>query len=126
MDKNFNLINKVRMWHLAIGEWVDAWRVIPRVIVAGYAYILYRVVEWYMTLEPYVIEKCTSSVVADCIVQAPTTQHTALVTAVVSMAAVVFGFYVNGGRKWSEGVKLWPFGSKSSEKDAEPNDSASK
>ncbi len=39
---------------------------------------------------------------ADCIVQAPTTQHTALVTAVVSIAAGVFALYTTTGKKWGD------------------------
>lgn len=110
-------VNKLRKWHLAIGEWIDSWRVIPRMIVAGYAYLIYVVVNWYMNLKPFIIEGCTSQVVTDCIVQAPTTQHAALVTTVVSIAAAVFGLYSSSGRKWENGFKKWNGDSSSKKED---------
>jgi hypothetical protein len=40
------------------------------------------------------------------VIQAPSTQHAALVTAVVGIAAAVFGLYSNSGRKWN-GFTNW-------------------
>ncbi len=77
-------------------------RVIPRLLVAGYAYLLYKVVDWYMNFVPYMLEGCVSENVTDCIVQAPTNQHAALVTAVIGISAAVFGLYTSTGVKWSE------------------------
>ncbi len=99
-------IDTYRKGHLAIAELVDAWRVVPRLLVGGYSYLIYVVVKWYMSLEPTMIEDCMSLTVTECIYQAPTTQHAALVTAVVGIAAVVFGVYANSSRKWN-GFTLW-------------------
>jgi len=93
---------KLRKFYLIVGEWIDAWRIIPRLIVAGYGYLVYVVVNWYMGLQPYILENCTSTTIVDCIIHAPTNQHTALITAVVSMAVGIFGFYASSGRKWSD------------------------
>jgi len=99
-------IDKFRQIHLSIAEGLDAWRVVPRVLVALYCYMLYKIIEWYMTLEPHIIDNCVSQAVTDCIAQAPTTQHAALVTAVVGISAAVFGLYTTSGKKWN-GFTFW-------------------
>lgn len=69
---------------LAASEVFDALRVVPRLILIGYAVMMWIVIDWYMALE------------------APTTQHAALVTAVVGVCAPIAGFYQSTGRKWSK------------------------
>ena len=105
-------IDKARMVHLAWAEFFDAWRVIPRTIVAGYAYLIYWVVaEWYVNLAPYMLDGCVSQTVTDCLIQAPTNAHTALVVTVVGMAAPIMAFYVNTSKKWN-GFTFWNAGGK--------------
>jgi hypothetical protein len=100
-------IDTWRKGHLAVAEFVDAWRLIPRALVAGYGFVTWKVVEWYMNLEPHMMENCDPAILAEaCIVQAPSTQHAALVTAVVGIAAAVFGLYANSGKKWN-GFTYW-------------------
>ena len=99
-------IDKFRQFYLAIAAGLDALRVVPRVLVALYCYMLYKVVSWYMTLEPRLIDNCVSQNILDCIAQAPTTQHAALVTAVVGVAAAFFGMYAYTGKKWN-GFTFW-------------------
>lgn len=99
-------IDTYRKAQLAVAEMVDAWRVVPRLLVAGYSYLIYIVVKWYMTLEPKMIEGCVSNVVKDCIYDAPTTQHAALVTTLVGISAAVFALYTNSGKKWN-GFTYW-------------------
>ena len=99
-------VDKFRQVHLAMAEMFDAWRVIPRALVALYCYMLYKVVVWYMALEPHMMEGCKLDDMAQCIVQAPTTQHAALVTAVVGISAAVFGLYTSTGKKWN-GFTFW-------------------
>jgi len=108
-------IDKFRQIHLSLAEGLDAWRIVPRVLVGLYCYMLYKIIDWYMTLQPYIIDKCVSSNMLDCIAQAPTTQHAALVTAVVGISAAVFGLYSSTGKKWN-GFTFW----KKSEKKKEP------
>ena len=93
-------MDKLRMWYMTCAEWLDVFRVMPRLLVVGYAYLVYKVVDWYMNLVPYMIDGCVSDTAVDCIVQAPTNQHAALVTAVVGFAAGVFGLYTSTGIKW--------------------------
>lgn len=96
-----------RKGHLAVAEWIDAWRLAPRIIVAGYAWVTYTVVKWYMNLKPEVLENCNVELLKEvCVVQAPSTQHAALVTAVIGIAAAMFAFYANSGKKWN-GFQHW-------------------
>lgn len=100
-------VDKWRKGHLAVAEFVDAWRIIPRIIMGGYGYLIYWVVvEWYTKLKPYVLEGCVSDKVLDCIMQEPTNAHTALVVTVVGLAAPLTAFYVNTSKKWN-GFTHW-------------------
>ena len=110
-NTDWTSIDTYRKGHLAVAELVDAWRVVPRLMVGAYSYLVYITVKWYMALEPKMIEGCVSEVVTNCIYQAPTTQHAALVTAVVGVSAAVFGLYTNSGRKWN-GFTNWNGGTR--------------
>jgi len=104
---NIGDIDVWRKGHLAIAEWIDAWRIIPRAVIAGYTFLLWYVIQWYMKLVPYIIEGCDAeSFGSSCIVLAPTTQHAALVSTVVGIAAAVFGLYAGSGKKWN-GFTEW-------------------
>ena len=72
---------------LTVAEVIDAFRAVPRAILVGYALLVWEVVDWYMLLE------------------APTTQQAALVTAVVGIIAPVAGFYQSSGRSWKNNDK---------------------
>ena len=62
-----------------VAECLNRLRIIPRVIVAGYGYLIWLVVHWFMALPD------------------PGTQQAALVTTVVGAAGPIFGFYMQGG-----------------------------
>ncbi len=81
-------VNGWRKTHLAFAEATDAWRVVPRLMVFGYAVLLYEVVHWFMKLE------------------VPTNAQAAFVSTVVGIAAAVFGLYSSSGRKWN-GITMW-------------------
>jgi hypothetical protein len=100
-------IDTWRKGHLAIAEWIDSWRIIPRMLVMGYAYAMWKIITWYMTLEPTMVKDCDIKLLAEhCVVQAPSTQHAALVTATIGIAAAVFGLYAASGKKWN-GFTSW-------------------
>ncbi len=100
-------IDAWRKMHMSFAEWVDAWRIIPRLIVLAYGYMTWEIVKWYMGLKPYFLDKCNEALLKEaCLVQAPTTEHMALVTAVLAVAAAVFGLYTNSGKKWN-GFTHW-------------------
>ena len=100
-------IDNWRMTHMALAEFFDAWRVIPRAIVGGYAYLIYWIIiEWYVKLTPHMVDGCVSEKMVECMVQAPTMEHTALVVTIVGVAAPMMSFYVNTGKKWN-GFTFW-------------------
>lgn len=101
-------IDSWRKFHLAIAEWIDAWRIIPRGVVILFGYGVYHVTSWYMNLVPYILEGCVEAggTISECLMQAPTTQHTALLSALFALAAAVFAFYTGAGRKWN-GFSHW-------------------
>lgn len=91
-------IDERRKVHLMLAEAMDAWRVVPRLLVAGYGYLVWTVVQWFMNLPE------------------PTTQHAALVSTVVGVAGAVIGIYTSTGRKWSEHTfKQWDQGTQGSD-----------
>jgi hypothetical protein len=90
-----------RKFHLAFAELVDAWRIIPRIVILGYGFLLFYLTYWYITLEPRIIEGCNIEALGEtCIYNPPTTQHAALLTTVTGIAAAIFAFYASTGRKW--------------------------
>ena len=99
-------IDSWRKAHLSVAELIDAWRLIPRMMVAGYGWVVYTVIEWYMKLKPTIISGCPLELAEKCIYDAPSNQHAALVTAVIGFAAVIFAFYTNSGKKWN-GFTNW-------------------
>lgn len=64
---------------------LDAWRVVPRLLVAGYGVMVWRVAEWFMSIPD------------------PTAQQSAFVGVVVGAAAAWFGLYVNSGQATGKG-----------------------
>ena len=100
-------IDQWRKTYLAVAELSDAWRVIPRLLIAGYAYLVYMVISWYITLKPSIIDGCDITLLKQlCIYEAPNTQHTSLVSVTIGVAAVVFTMYTNSSRKWN-GFSNW-------------------
>jgi len=71
-----------KYWWMSAAEILDAFRTIPRALVAGYAFLVWKVVDWFMLMPE------------------PTTEHTFLVSTVIGGAAAVFGLYVNSGSGW--------------------------
>lgn len=62
-----------------VAECLNRLRIIPRVIVAGYGWLVWIVAQWFMNLPD------------------PGTQQAALVTTIVGAAGIIFGFYMQGG-----------------------------
>ena len=114
-------IDKCRKGYLVFAEFLDSLRIFPRILVGLYCYLLYKTIDWYMDLTPAIIDGCVSAKMLDCIAQAPTTQQAALLTAVVGIAAAIFAFYSNSGRKWN-GFVSWKGDKKSDVKKDTKND----
>ena len=71
------------MTHLERAEMLDAYRVVPRLWLMGYGWMLWRVNDWFMSL-------------AD-----PSTQQAAMISTVWGAGAMITAFYVQTGRKWT-------------------------
>jgi hypothetical protein len=90
-------IERFRRTHLAVAEMINSWRVLPRIMVMAYMWLVYDIVQWYMNLRDYVVLGCRSNNIPDCISQSPSMQHAALVTVIVGAAAAIFAFYTRSG-----------------------------
>ena len=65
-------------------ELIDAFRIVPRLILAMYAIFLYDICQWFMALEN------------------PGNAQSAFIVTVVGIAGVVVGLYQNSGRQWGK------------------------
>ena len=106
---------------LLIAESIDAWRVIPRVILVLYSTLVFKLYVWYKSIPTYIQESCDSSTlrvlleanmnlddakqiactVVD-IVGGPTAAQSAFVTTIIGLSTGIFGLYVATGRKWDK------------------------
>jgi hypothetical protein len=59
-------------------EWIDKWRIWPRLIITLYGIAFYRTTEWFMALPD------------------PTNAQAGFVSVIVGAGAGFFGIYVNG------------------------------
>ena len=67
---------------MRVVELIDAWRVVPRVMVLAYGFVCWQTFAWFTGLPD------------------PSTAQTTFATGIWGAAAAWFGFYVNSGRKW--------------------------
>lgn len=112
MEENSMDVNTFRKWSNALAEAVDAWRIIPRLLVVAYGYLTFKTWIWYTNIETVVLKSNCQLVNEQMIcditgVAGPSTQQAALVTAVTGMAGVVIGLYSGTGRDWSKPLLKW-------------------
>jgi len=105
-------VNGFRKWSNAVAESVDAWRIIPRAMVAAYGVLTWKTWVWYTSIDVIITKtNCQllgTEVVCDITgVVGPSTQQAILVTAIVSMAAVVIGLYSSSGKDWTKPLLPW-------------------
>jgi hypothetical protein len=60
-------------------EQFDKWRVVPRILIAAYGYMCFKITIWYMSMPD------------------PSAEQTAFVSVVWGASAAWFNFYVNSG-----------------------------
>jgi len=104
---------------------VDAWRLIPRAIVAMYGFMIYKLFVWYTSIPTHEETSCNNALVQTLLennididkamelactvvdtVGGPTGSQTSFVTVIVGLSSAMFGFYVNSGGNWrSAGVE---------------------
>lgn len=113
-------VNKFRRISLALAESVDAWRIIPRAVIASYSYLVGYMIWFFLSYENIEKVQCDASVlqvlldhgealekakeiachVVDVI--GPPTTLTALVSTIIGVAGLVFALYSNSGREWKD------------------------
>lgn len=110
---------KLKKKFINVAEIVDAWRIVPRIILLAYAYLVIKLYSWFITIPTYVEQKCDAALmkfltdnnislreaqelactISD-VVGGPTTAQSAFVTTIIGLSTAVFGLYASTGRKW--------------------------
>lgn len=104
---------------ISVAEVIDAWRIVPRVLVVAYSYMVIKLYSWFVSIPTQVVEKCDSSLIKlltenqltldqakeiACsvvdVVGGPTTAQSAFVTTIIGLSTAIFGLYAHTGRKW--------------------------
>lgn len=112
---------KFRRWALALAESIDAWRIVPRMMLIAYGYLVLQLFLWFKSIPLYVQTKCDAAVLqlfldkGVALLQAkelacsvagtvggPTAEQTAFVTTIVGLSTAIFAFYTGTGRKWQK------------------------
>lgn len=123
-EPTLDTFDKIRRVFLGIAEMMDAFRVVPRLLVLGWGAVVATILYWYIAIESFTKHTCSESILKyliekgytleqsadvactiEAIVGGPSTVHTTILSIVVGIAGIVFGFYVNSGRNW----KVAPF-----------------
>lgn len=134
-------VNTQRIKRLAIAEWFDAWRIVPRLLVTLYVFMVIYLIDKFFSMPTYQKIECNADLVVKLVqaniplqqaqevacrvvdvVGGPTTTHTVLVTAVCGLATAIFGLYTNSGRDWAKGALPWRFRKNVKEKVEEKDD----
>ena len=126
---NNTRVNKFREWSLALAESFDAWRVTPRLLVGAYCYLVGLVVVKFLKFSTIPKVQCDSATLQVLLSQhidlasasnvacrvvdtlGPPNSYTIIVSALLGVAAIVFGVYTNTGKDWSKSVAPWKWGS---------------
>ena len=80
MEMTENRENKYQSW-IDLATAIDSWRIFPRLFITTYIYLLYAVVNWFMTLDT------------------PNLEQSGLVSIVVDAGAAWFGLYLGSSKK---------------------------
>ena len=102
-------------------ELADAWRIVPRALVAAYGMMVLSLISWYRGMETVEKLECDNLILNSLIETSmdaeramelactvvgvaggPTTEQTAFATAIIGLSTAIFGFYVGSGRKWEQ------------------------
>lgn len=112
-------IASIRQNILLLAEAFDAWRVVPRLMIVAYGYLVFNLYIWYKNIPTYVEEKCDANVITvllakgmsspeiknfACtvvdVVGGPTAAQSTFVTTIIGLSTGIFGLYTATGRKW--------------------------
>lgn len=125
MTEKPTAFSRFRSYSLTFAESVDAWRIMPRLVLIAYSVLVSHLYIWYKSIPTYVQEACdpaTLQIFLDnevpieqavrlgCsikdVVGGPTPAQTTLVTTIIGLTTIVFAFYTNSGRNWEKGIHL--------------------
>jgi hypothetical protein len=117
-------MKKFKEWALILAETFDVWRIVPRMIVMLYGFLVWSMYTWYKTIPTYVQTKCDAALIEllmgrsipfdkirdmACYVVGttggPTTEQTTFVTIIISLSSAIFALYTNSGKKWDGNSK---------------------
>jgi len=113
--------SKLRLRLLAIAEMIDAFRIIPRLILTIYGVLMYNLYHWLTDMTTIAQKQCDAAVLqllldhGEKLLQAesvactivdmvggPTMSQAAFVTTIIGLATPLFAFYVSTGKKWGD------------------------
>jgi len=125
MDRFDSNLHKFRKIQLSVAEMIDAWRIIPRVIIGGYGYLVGYMVWYFLAYDDIPKIDCDAAVLKVLLDQGqqlpaateiacqvvdilgPPTSLTSLVAVIVGASAAVFGLYGKGSRDFSKSPTFW-------------------
>jgi len=81
-------MKQINDWLIDIAEVIDAYRIVPRLFMVGYAYLVWDMYEWFIHLT------------------APTSAQSAFVSVIIGVAGVITGVYFKSGLDWKEYRKM--------------------
>jgi hypothetical protein len=90
MRKNYiRNVNKIRVWLAVIAETLDYFRVVPRLIIVGYGYLVWSAFVWFREVDKLSME------------------HTIVISSLLGISGLVVGMYVNSGKNWNTPLVIW-------------------
>lgn len=111
-------LTTLRKWSLAIAESIDAFRIVPRIILVAYGWMVWVITRWYIAIPTSNSMECQSDVMNVALqngatfdqaravacsvigsVGGPTSEQTMFVSIIVGLSSVVIGLYLNTGHK---------------------------
>ena len=117
--------SKLKKAIMTFAETVDGLRLVPRLILIGYSYMVFKLYVWYTSMETVVQTKCDATLIQillengntlikaqdlACtvvdVVGGPTSAQTAFVTILIGLATPLFAFYATTGKKWGKDSTL--------------------
>jgi len=118
-------VNKIRRISMMLSEGIDSWRIIPRIVIAGYAWLVGYMVWHFLTFKNIEKIECDSELIKVLLdagqnlevaksvacqvvdIIGPPTTLTGLVAIIVGASAAVFGLYANSGKDWNTPFISW-------------------
>jgi uncharacterized membrane protein len=110
---------KFRQASLVMAETVDAWRLIPRVMIIAYGALVVNLYSWYKSIPTFIQQKCDAAVLkifmdggmvlhqaqalactVNDVVGGPTPAQSAFVTTIIGLSTGIFGLYTATGKRW--------------------------